>query len=142
MHVIWKRPDGYLGASPEDFLVVELDGHSRIWLHKRDKEQYPFRVSGGWEEDEASRRLNHLVNLLALRPADRVEDLKGHYSDSMEDDPARYMDETLKWLKGLISRVSGDNWEMVILRQALEVTASKLSEIRSEFIRAAGTPTG
>ena len=142
MHVIWKRPDGYLGASPEDFLVVELDGHSRIWLHKRDKEQYPFRVSGGWEEDEASRRLNHLVNLLALRPADRVEDLMGHYSDSMEDDPARYMDETLKWLKGLISRVSGDNWEMVILRQALEVTASKLSEIRSEFIRAAGTPTG
>ena len=142
MHVIWKRPDGYLGASPEDFLVVELDGHSRIWLHKRDKEQYPFRVSGGWEEDDASRRLNHLVNLLALDPAGQVEDLKGHYSDSMEDDPARYLDETRKWLKGLISKVSGDNWEMVILRQALEVTVSKLEEIRRDFIQAAGTPAG
>ena len=27
MHVIWKRPDGFHGADPSDFMVVNLGNH-------------------------------------------------------------------------------------------------------------------
>ncbi|MEZ4741934.1 MAG: hypothetical protein R3B45_05725 [Bdellovibrionota bacterium] len=50
MHVVWKRPDGYHGASPSDYRVVEINESSNLWLHKRDTDWFPFRVSGGWKD--------------------------------------------------------------------------------------------
>jgi elongation factor P hydroxylase len=63
MFVVWKRPDGYHDATPSDFQIVEAGANARIWLHKSDREWYPFRISGGWQESDATRRLNGLVNL-------------------------------------------------------------------------------
>ena len=40
MHVIWKRPDGFHAASPADFEVVELTSSAKLWLHKRDQENF------------------------------------------------------------------------------------------------------
>ena len=64
MHLIWKRPDGFHGASPTDFRVVDLGGRSRLWLHKVDRDQYPFRIAGGWEEKDGSVLLNNLIELI------------------------------------------------------------------------------
>ena len=54
MHLVWKRPDGYHGATPSDFNEADLGENVRLWLHKSDKDQYPFQIAGGWEE-----RRNH-----------------------------------------------------------------------------------
>ena len=65
MKVIWKRPDGFLGSDPSDFSVFEMASKSKLWLHKKDHENFPFRISGGWQDEESTRKLNVLVNLLS-----------------------------------------------------------------------------
>ena len=51
MNVIWKRPDGFHNASPSDYVTVDITSNAKIWLHKRDQENFPFRVSGDWQEE-------------------------------------------------------------------------------------------
>ena len=63
--VIWKRPDGFHGAAPEDFVVVDIGGESRLWLHKTDHDNFPFRVSGTWQGEDLSKKVNKLVNLIS-----------------------------------------------------------------------------
>lgn len=135
MHVIWRRPDGFHGASPSDYSVVELGGHSRLWLHKADKDEYPFRVSGGWEENEATKRLNNYANLLPLSKRYWVEHLQTTFNHSMKSDPKEFFEETLEWLKELKSHLKGDTWEVEILTQAIDVTQQKLLEAKSDFVK-------
>lgn len=134
MHLIWKRPDGFHGAQPSDFSVIELDGHSRLWLHKQDRDQYPFQISGGWAEREASIRLNNLINLIPQDKKAWVEYLEKLYDHSMHEDPNNFFDEIVEWLGSLTKHIKGDTWEMEILKQALSVTSTRLINVKKDFI--------
>ncbi len=136
MHVIWRRPDGFHGASPADYSVVELSGHSRLWLHKSDKDEYPFRVSGGWEENEATKRLNNFANLLGQPKAKWVEHLLSSYNHSMKADPQEFFADTVKWLEELQGHLKGDTWEVEILNQAIKTTSQRILDSKAEFLKA------
>ena len=136
MHLIWKRPDGYHGAQPSDFSVLELDGHSRLWLHKEDRDHYPLQISGGWAERESSIRLNNLINLIPFGRDAWVEYLGRQYDHSMTEDPADFYEEIYTWLEGLVTHVKGDTWETEILKQALTVAKTRLADVKKDFISA------
>jgi hypothetical protein len=134
MHVIWKRPDGFHEASPTDYSVFELNGHARLWLHKTDKDQYPFRVSGGWEEGDSTSKLNNFVNLLPRPEGEWVEYLVNLYNNSMKSDPDTFFNDKVAWLSGLTSHLKGDTWEIDILAQAIELTKKKLEAVKKKFM--------
>lgn len=136
MHVIWKRPDGFHGADPADFIVVNLGNHSKIWLHRKDDQHFPFRIAGGWQESEASTRLNRLVNLLPKDEKAWVDALLRIFNDSMGDDPARFVDDIARWVTDLRNHLKGDTWELDIMNQALSEVAGKLSSARDAFLKA------
>ena len=90
MHVVWKRPDGFHSVSPSDFRVAEINSTARIWLHKKDTENYPFRISGGWQDEEATKRINTWINLVG-EPAEKwLEKLLIEHSNSSIDEPAKF----------------------------------------------------
>ncbi len=136
MHLIWKRPDGFHGAAPSDFSVLELGGHSRLWLHNKDKDQYPFRIAGGWEENIGTVRLNNMINLLPSGESEWLLFLNHSFDHSMKDDRKQFIDELIDWVQGLKSHVKGDTWEAEIMTQALGLTFDRLSQLRSGFIGA------
>lgn len=135
MHLIWKRPDGYLGAKPSDFVVCELADHSNLWLHKVDKDQYPFRVSGGWEDIDLSVSLNNLVNLIPEDDSAWVNHFVTCYDHSMSDSKENYLETTLKWLSELEKVAKGDTWEVEILEQAVAVVISRVNSIKAAFLK-------
>lgn len=135
MHLIWKRPDGFHGASPSDFSVLELGGHSRLWLHRTDKDQYPFRIAGGWEESSGTVLLNNMINLLPHPPADWLDYLKKTFDHSMKDDRRAFLDELFAWLAELGQHVKGDTWETEIMQQALNLTAERVRACQENFMR-------
>lgn len=139
MNVVWKRPDGFHGASPSDFHIVELAGHSRLWLHKTDKDMFPFRVAGGWEEDQATRRLNNLINLINQPSGDWVKHLVKAYGHSTTDSPQVYFDELVSWISTLSQHLKGDKWETEIMEHALSMVAQKITDIKADFLKTAAS---
>lgn len=137
MHVIWKRPDGFMGATPDDYQVIELDGGFRLWLHKSDHTDYPFRVSGGWEEEEATKRLNTLVNLLQQPDDQFVSHLITLYQDSFKDDPEGFYKQKISWIEELLLHLKGDSWEVEVLDQALSSVKKRLEQVHGPFLLAA-----
>jgi hypothetical protein len=138
MNVVWKRPDGFHNALPEDFVVVTVGSHTNIWLHKKDKERYPFRISGGWEEEAATCKLNNLVNLLSAKDSTAwVKHLTDSFHHSMIDDPEDYMNETFAWIADLKKFLKGDSWEIEIMGQALDLVVKNLNEIKPKFLEKA-----
>ena len=119
MHLIWKRPDGFHKSTPDDFTVLDIDSSSRIWLHKKDRENYPFRVSGGWEDEKASRRINQLVNLLRQAPSEWDRALNSRYEDSKQDTFEAFLLQLLEWLEELEACAKGDTWEVEITQQVV-----------------------
>ena len=136
MHVIWKRPDGFHGADPSDFMVVELSSSSKLWLHKKDSVWFPFRIAGGWQEQESTQRLNLLVNLLRKPEQDWVDALLKIYDDSMGDDPNKFVDDIQSWLIDLKGHLKGDTWEMEIMAQALADVERHVCQCKTRFIAA------
>lgn len=136
MHVIWKRPDGFHDADPADFMVVNLGNRSKIWLHKRDHSWFPFRVAGGWQESEATQRLNRLVNLLPQDDKTWIDALLKIFDDSMGDDPTRFIDDVSRWLVDLRNHLKGDTWEIDIMNQALSEVGERLERAKVAFIKA------
>jgi hypothetical protein len=126
MHVIWRRPDGFHGADPSDFVVVNVGNHSKLWLHKRDHEHFPFRITGGWQESEASARLNALVNLLAKDPAAWTASLAKMFHDQLGEDPISFINDLVSWTQDLRHHLKGDTWEVEIMDQALTEVVSRL----------------
>ena len=133
VNVIWKRPDGFHGATPDDFIAVKVGGHSSLWLHKEDKKSFPFRISGGWEEEDASGKLNGLINLLACDKDEWLKHLRESYHHSLKDDPQQYMQETREWLTELQNHLKGDSWEVEIMQQAFSTIVSHLDKLEPEF---------
>jgi hypothetical protein len=136
MHVIWKRPDGFHGADPADFMVVELSGRSKLWLHKKDTSWFPFRIAGGWQEQESTQRLNLLVNLLHKDEKFWVDALLKIFDDTMGDDPSKFVEDIQKWLVDLKGHLKGDTWELEIMNQALSEVEHRVGNVKQRFIDA------
>ncbi len=136
MHVVWKRPDGFHDATPQDFYTIELAGHSRIWLHKTDRDWYPFRVSGGWQESEATKRLNRLINLLNQPQESWIEQLSKTYHHSMADNPEEYFQNVVTWIADLKGHLRGDNWELDIMNQTISEVERQLNAAKEAFLKA------
>lgn len=138
MHVIWKRPDGFHDADPSDFEIVTLDNQAKLWLHKRDRDHYPFRIAGGWQESEATQRLNNLVNLLNRDDAAWADCLLKLFNDSMAaDDGGRFLDDIVRWVADLKGHLKGDTWEVEIMGNVLSQVEKRLGAARSPFLRSA-----
>ena len=133
MHVIWKRPDGFHGAEPEDFRSVEIEGRAKIWLHKSDHSNFPFRISGGWQETEATTRLNHLINLIGSDDKNWVDCLSTIYNDSMKDEPEKFLSETTRWLGDLRGHLKGDTWEVDIMNQVISTVIDRIGDVAGDF---------
>ena len=134
MHVIWKRPDGYHGANPSDFVVIELGSEGRLWLHKTDRVWFPFQISGGWQESKATQKLNNLINLLGHETAAWVSAMHEMYDDTMGDDPKRFFSETRKWITDLRAHLKGDTWELDIMNQTINQIEQSLQNIEAQFL--------
>ena len=135
MFVIWKRPDGFHGATPNDFKVVEVEGEARIWLHHADKLNFPFRISGGWQESEATQRLNNLVNLVGAPSEEWVTHLVKIYNNSMSDKPIAFFTEKMKWLNEVKTHLKGDTWEVEIMAKVLAEVMQKVESVRDVFLK-------
>ena len=139
MHVLWRRPDGFHGASPADFRVLEIAGQSRIWVHKTDCEWFPFKVSGGWQDEDATRRLNQFVNLINRPSADWMGHLIKLFHNSMADDAAKFLGETALWLNELKHNLKGDKWEMEIIALVIDEIGNSIESVKKQFAEAVKT---
>lgn len=134
MHVVWKRPDGLYGADPSDFVVVKIGNHSKIWLHKRDHSNFPFRIAGGWQEEEASIRLNNLVNLLDKPDSEWLNSLNKIFNDHMQDDASKFINELGRWVEDLRLHLKGDTWELEIMQETFTELSNKLKSLKGSFL--------
>ncbi len=134
MHVIWKRPDGFHGADPADFEVVAVGTRAKIWLHRRDNLNFPFRIAGDWKAVEASQRLNLLVNLLGKDDSVWVETLLKLFNDTLGDEPARFIDDLARWVLDLRSHLKGDTWELDIMNHTLAEVSDHLGKVKGPFL--------
>lgn len=134
MHLVWKRPDGFHEATPGDYQVVDLGQNFNLWLHKQDKDQYPFRIAGGWEEKEGTVRLNNLVNLLGQPDELWLKQLEFFYDHSMKDDRVKFVQDLQEWVMQLTSCPKGDTWETEIMKQALSKVHHRVSGVEADFI--------
>lgn len=130
MKVIWKRPDGFHGASPSDYFVVQVANNSKIWLHKTDDQNFPFRVSGGWQDEDATKDLNKLVNLLTKNSTDWKDFLSNKFNDSKAENLGQYVSKIELWIGELKSNLKGDVWEMEIMTEVLEEVQNRLAQIK------------
>jgi hypothetical protein len=134
MNLIWKRPDGYHGALPSDFTVVRVGDHSNLWLHRSDRDTFPFRISGGWEEEAQSKRLNNLINLLSDDDQAWLSNLRQGFAHSMKDHPRDYCKELTSWIDELKSLVKGGNWEVEIITKSLDAVRERIVRIEPTFV--------
>ena len=140
MKVIWKRPDGFHGAAPHDYIVIDIAAKSKIWLHKEDRENYPFRVSGGWQDETSTIKLNRMVNLLNQPYTKWLECCSADYDESQQTSPQAYIDSLADWLNELKSNLKGDKWEADIMMQAFDEIMSNLKEFREKLLTDLNTP--
>ena len=133
MHVVWKRPDGFHSASPEDFRIAEINPTARIWLHKKDQENYPFRVSGGWQDKDATEKINCWINLIGQPSNLWLEKLQHEYNNSEVSKPETFIHELLLWLNELKKVSKGDSWEQDIMHQAFEKATEQIKKIKGKI---------
>lgn len=120
MHIIWKRPDGFQNAVPEDFRRVPLSNGAQLWLHRHELDWYPFQVSGDWAGQDQTMRLNRLVNLI-----DATDSAWRNYLEHFHDDDLSPTAEIplaaqglSKWLDELKDAIKGNTWEVEIMHCA------------------------
>jgi hypothetical protein len=125
MHVIWKRPDGFHNALPEDFRRVSLSNGAQLWLHRFELQWYPFQISGDWSGQDDTKRLNRLVNMLDAGREDWTTFLQqaadNDISSKKEGPDAVPVaaKNALQWLEKIDKSVKGDTWEAEIIHCAL-----------------------
>lgn len=127
MKVVWKRPDGFLESEPSDFTVLEMPSKSKLWLHKSDRENFPFRISGGWQDEESSRKLNQLVNLLSEKKDDWTEWLERDFFDSKLEKSDNYIASLKEWILAVKNHLKGDTWELEIMSEALREIETQIN---------------
>lgn len=134
MNVIWKRPDGFHGASPSDYVVVQVATNSKIWLHKTDNCNFPFRISGGWQDEDATEKLNNLVNLLNKKQEDWIQHLLDCFSNSQAENGKNYIESQEKWLGELKENLKGDQWETTIMIEVLTEVEQMIHKVANDFL--------
>lgn len=134
INLIWKRPDGFHEATPADFTIVKVGSHINLWVHNTDKDTFPFRIAGGWEEEAQSKRLNNLINLLNDGEDVWADYLSSLYHHSLKDEPSKFISELQKWLDDLKQLVKGGKWEVEIMRQSLDAVKAKIATAEQKFI--------
>jgi hypothetical protein len=139
MKVIWKRPDGYHGASPSDYTVVEISPNSRIWLHKKDQRNYPFRVSGGWQDEDSTRKLNSFVNLIDKSTKEWVACLANLFDHAKTESPEGFLEQEQAWLDELKSNLKGDTWELEIMTETLNGVKQRIALVKADFLKGVQT---
>ena len=135
MHLIWKRPDGFLDSHPDDYTVIEIASKSKLWLHKNDQENYPFRVSGGWQDEDATVRLNSFINLLPQKNQSWEKLLSSEYGNSEFKEPESFFKDLLEWLDLLKNHCKGDTWEIEIMGEVLNEVKGKILENKKLVIK-------
>ena len=134
MKVIWKRPDGFHQASPSDYIVVDISSHSRLWLHKTDQENFPFRVSGGWQDEKATRKLNRLVNLLTKSSTEWIRHLTEIFEDSKTEDGESFLKTMVDWLGDIKRSLKGDTWEVDIMNETINQVLERVESVTAPFL--------
>jgi hypothetical protein len=130
MHIIWKRPDGFQNALPEDFRRIELSNGAHLWVHRHELDWYPFQVSGDWRGQQQTTRLNRLVNLLESPDSAWSNFLEHYYDDELKELGLKATSEHLKtWISELKNAVKGENWEVQIIVCALTDIFDRLEKI-------------
>ena len=136
MHVIWKRPDGFHSASPADYEAHVLSSGAKLWFHKSDQKAYPFRVSGGWQDERSTERLNQWVYCLHLAPSKLLAKLQTSFEYSEYTDRRKFMEELLQWLQVLSLQAKGDTWEQEIIHITFKDLLQHLEAVQAEFLAA------
>lgn len=134
MKVIWKRPDGFHEALPSDYIVVEVSKNSRIWLHKKDQVNYPFRVSGGWQDEQATQKLNRMVNLIPKHTKEWVQYLTEIFNHAETDNPQTFLKKEIEWLDELSKNLKGDTWELAIMNETLNKLKVIVMQTAKDFL--------
>jgi len=141
MKVVWKRPDGYHGATPSDYRVIKINEDSNIWLHKKDSEWFPFRVSGGWQDEDATIKLNSFINLIGKEDSEWLDHLTNNFGHSEAKDAETYYKETLIWFSELKNNLKGDTWEIEIMATVISITEKNIADSHDGFIKKVGADT-
>jgi hypothetical protein len=130
MHVIWKRPDGFQNAVPEDFKRAALSNGAQLWLHRSETDWYPFQVSGDWTGQEQTKRLNKLVNLLDAPESAWVRFLEHYYDDEIGDNNVSAAVKGIStWVDELKTHIRGNTWETEIINCALNDIKERISKL-------------
>ena len=131
MHIIWKRPDGFENAQPEDFFRVTLSNGAQLWLHHIEKDWYPFQVSGDWEGQEETQMLNGLVNLLGKGQSDWERHLTKLSARTFDPNPTlpTNAQELIDWLARLEKDLKGHAWEIDVIRCVMNDIVSRLEPL-------------
>jgi hypothetical protein len=128
MHIIWKRPDGFQNAQPEDFRRVALSNGAHLWIHRLEKDWYPFQVNGDWEGQQQTARLNRLINLLGSDQQDWRNFLEHCNDDDLKEEslPAAAA-HLMAWVDEIKTAVKGETWEVHIMQCAFEDVRQRLA---------------
>jgi hypothetical protein len=134
MHIIWKRPDGFQNAQPEDFRRVPLSNGAQLWLHRHELDWYPFQVSGDWAGQDQTVRLNRLVNLVDATDSAWIHFLE-HYSDDelapTEHSVSGSYDLIVRWIEELKDALKGNTWEVEIMGCALADIQERVKKVKA-----------
>jgi hypothetical protein len=133
MHIIWKRPDGFQNAHPEDFRRVPLSNAAQLWLHRHELDWYPFQVSGDWAGQEQTVKLNRLVNLVDATDAAWLNFLERYNDDelgSQDQSSEAACEGIVSWLEALKEGVKGNTWEVEIMRCALGDVQTRVTRVK------------
>ena len=133
MKVIWKRPDGFHNASPSDYITVDIASNAKIWLHKMDQENFPFRISSDWQEEETTIKLNRLVNLLNKPTQSWLDWLQFDFNHSKTDNLDLYLNTLTTWLTSIEAHLKGDTWEIDIMQSTIAEIKKKLLHHREKL---------
>lgn len=134
MQVIWKRPDGHHNSNPSDYKVISIGENCSLWLHKKEKKWFPFRVSGGWQDEDATQKLNMLTNLIDSEDDEFIDYIVESFYNSNTEVMTEYLDELLIWLEDLKSNSKGDKWEIEIIGFAIKEIETKMINNKTKII--------
>jgi hypothetical protein len=112
---------------------VQVANNVNIWLHRSDCDNFPFRISGGWQDEEATCKLNRLVNLLGKDESDWLDYLVKDFHHSRAESAETYLFSLNSWLSTLQENLKGDNWEMIIMEEVLQDLHRQVSSLASSF---------
>ncbi len=130
MHVIWKRPDGFIGAKPSDYYVFAIGDTCNIWLHRTNNDWYPLQISGGWSEADMTQKINNLVNLLPKSDSEFISFLEKMYNDSPPESLDAFYEGLDSWFKDLKMALKGDKWEQEILQLVIDELEGRVKSLR------------